>query len=438
MPEHIAGFSHCEIGFDERGALTDAAALDATIDQMRDAGLTDLIVLCHGWNNDRKIARSLYERFFGEMRKVLDRSQPTADRVVGTLGVYWPSMRWADEPEAAGGAASIGDAPATESELVTSLKAVYAEPAQQQAIDEMAELLDRQPESLEDLQQFQRLLATLTPDADELDETEEAGAALLVDDGHTREVFELLSEESDIRAPQGAADLGSPFRRLWAGAKEALRQATYWQMKKRAGVIGRTGLGPLLSKLRDELSSPDSTLSIHLCGHSFGARLVSFALAGLPDDGKPSPVTSMLLVQGAFSHFTFADELPHDRQRGGALAGMADRVDGPVLVTHSERDLAVTRLYPLASLVARQDAAALEDRLFRWGAMGFQGAQSVNAHGERLGRVGTAYPFQQHGVINLDSNHVIRKGGPPAGAHSDIFHPEIAWAGLSAAGLVAA
>ena len=37
--------------------------------------------------------------------------------------------------------------------------------------------------------------------------------------------------------------------------------------------------------------------------------------------------------------------------------------------------------------------------------------------------------------LNLDGNAVINRGGPPAGAHSDIFHPELVWAGLAAAGL---
>jgi len=30
----------------------------------------------------------------------------------------------------------------------------------------------------------------------------------------------------------------------------------------------------------------------------------------------------------------------------------------------------------------------------------------------------------------------VTAGPPPSGAHSDIFHPELVWAGLAAAGLV--
>lgn len=30
----------------------------------------------------------------------------------------------------------------------------------------------------------------------------------------------------------------------------------------------------------------------------------------------------------------------------------------------------------------------------------------------------------------------VKSGGPPAGAHDDIFHPELVWVGLGAASLV--
>jgi hypothetical protein len=76
----------------------------------------------------------------------------------------------------------------------------------------------------------------------------------------------------------GAVGLGNPFKKLWDGAKDALRIATYWQMKTRAGVVGRQGLGKVLTRLVNEVPG----LRVHLLGHSFGARLVSFSLSGFP------------------------------------------------------------------------------------------------------------------------------------------------------------
>ena len=90
-------------------------------------------------------------------------------------------------------------------------------------------------------------------------------------------------------------------------------------MKKRAGVVGQVGLGPLVAQIRQLLPG----LRIHLLGHSFGARLVSYSLAGLPAGltGAASPVKSLTLIQGAFSHYTFARSLPFD-PNGGGLAGL--------------------------------------------------------------------------------------------------------------------
>jgi pimeloyl-ACP methyl ester carboxylesterase len=213
------------------------------------------------------------------------------------------------------------------------------------------------------------------------------------------------------------------------GAKEALRQATYWEMKNRAGVVGRGGLGPLLGRLAK--AAPG--IRVHLIGHSFGARLVSYALAGLPDDG-PSPVASVTVLQGAFSHFAFATPLPFDAGRHGALAGMEARIQGPLTVCFSTHDGAVGRFYPLASIVARDDTAGGHDALYRWGGMGADGAQNADAVLDRIQPpgAGATYRFARNRILNVDASDIVRRGGPPSGAHSDIVHPELTWIVLAA------
>jgi hypothetical protein len=430
MTATIAGFPHWEVEFDEAGQLTHPGDQASVAEEVAASQVTDLFVLCHGWNNNPRKARELFSEFFQQMHDVLDQQGTPPDRRIGTIGVIWPSMRWADEPVGTrvGGAASFEAEPESEGDLVTELKQVYRDPAQQATLEELARLLEQQPEDYAELERFQRLLADLVPPKEAMDETEEGGSSLLID-GKADEVFDLLGDESEISAPSGAAFLGSPLRKLWAGAKEGLRQATYWQMKHRAGEVGGKGLGPLIGAIQRR----QPNIRVHLQGHSFGARVVSFALAGLPSDGGSSPVKSLLLVQGAFSHYAFADQLPHDPERGGALAGMASRVDGPIVATYSVHDNAVGRLYPLASMLARQDAAAFEDLLERWRAIGHDGAQAVMAREVELGPVGARYPFVAGGFVNLNGNDVIRQGEGPSGAHSDIFHPEIAWAALNAA-----
>jgi hypothetical protein len=298
-------------------------------------------------------------------------------------------------------------------------------------LDELARLLAERPEDAAALARFQTLMGELAGEPDAAIAAEDQGELALVEDDAEAVFGRFADAVPDTGEAGPAAGLGDAFGRLWRGGKEALRQLTYFEMKKRAGVVGKDGLGPVLGRLGG--AAPG--LRVHLLGHSFGARLVSFALAGLPDPGA-SPVASLYLLQGAFSHFAFADALPTDPGRGGALKGMASRVGGPLLASFSVHDLAVGRLYPLASLSSRDDAAAAEDLLFRWGGIGHDGAQAVQAAEADLGPVGAAYPLQPGRFLNLNGNAIINRGGPPSGAHSDIFHPELVWAGLVAAGLV--
>jgi hypothetical protein len=435
MAGEIAGMAHWELGFDE-GGRPDQGELDRLLAEVPARGVTDLLMFSHGWNSDRRQARRLYQLWFGQVPGLLGRAGASATGV-GSVGVVWPAKRWADEPEptAAGGGGAAGlevaAAAADDPALVEDLKDAFPGEQRAQVLDELARLLTERPEDAAALARFQTLMGELAGEPDAARASEDQGELALVEDEPEAVFGRFADAVPDTGEGGGAAGFGDSFGRLWKGAKEALRQLTYFEMKKRAGVVGKDGLGPVLGRLG--AAAPE--LRVHLLGHSFGARLVSFALAGVPDAGA-SPVASLYLLQGAFSHFAFADALPTDPGRGGALKGMASRVGGPLVASFSVHDLAVGRLYPLASLSSREDAAAAEDALFRWGGIGHDGAQAVQAAEVELGPVGAAYRFQPGRFVNLNANAVVNRGGPPAGAHSDIFHPELVWAGLAAAGLV--
>ena len=77
---------------------------------------------------------------------------------------------------------------------------------------------------------------------------------MLIDDARTlferyRDTLRSLGVTFPDGGGGGAAGLGDALHGIWHGAKEALRQATYWQMKNRAGVVGKAGLGPVLGRL---------------------------------------------------------------------------------------------------------------------------------------------------------------------------------------------
>jgi hypothetical protein len=296
---------------------------------------------------------------------------------------------------------------------------------------------EAQDEFHERLVSFSTRAGTADDDGESASGTPSAQPAMLGDDAPTlfgRFSDALQATGADLAGTgdgTGTAGLGDILSHVWHGAKEALRTATYWQMKNRAGTVGRVGLGPVLGALA--AATPD--LRVHLLGHSFGARLVSNALAGLPEG--PSPVASTTLLQGAFSHFAFVAQLAFDPSRAGALAGKRGRVAGPFTVCFSVHDGAVGRFYPLASLAAGDDSAGAHDPMWRWGGMGADGAQNPDAAlvAVQPAGPGTTYPFSSEDILNVDASDVVKAGGPPSGAHSDIVHEELTWIALSAAGL---
>jgi hypothetical protein len=142
-------------------------------------------------------------------------------------------------------------------------------------------------------------------------------------------------------------------------------------------------------------------------------------------------VASVTLLQGAFSHYAFAPSLPHAPADAGALRDAWRRVDGPVVACHSRHDTALGVIYPLASRMAG-DASGLVGPDRRWWAVGHSGIQAVRATRGLTLEAALRDGLPTTGCVNADVASVVRRGGPPAGAHSDILHPELARIALAA------
>ncbi|HET7074522.1 MAG TPA: serine-threonine protein kinase [Mycobacterium sp.] len=448
MTDTIANRPTWRLTFDKDGGV-DPQTLTELKQGIADNRLTDLVLFSHGWNTDEAAANSLYDRWFQLLADQVD-----ANVKVGFVGVRWPSQLWRDEPipdfdpapkRDAGGAAALEERPTTAAGPPTidpaqleDLKEIF--PAGTAQLDAIAALLTQEPSQEQvnalfaAMREFSK--ATLTGfndgEAKQSDQPGMLGAQQNPNDVFTKFADKLAEAGVDFSDGGGTAGLGDFANKLLNGAKEALRQLTYWQMKNRAGVVGENGLGPVIGQLAGQFDG----LRIHLIGHSFGARLVSFALAGLPA-ANPSPVKAVTLLEGAYSRFAFSNPLPFltelDEPRAGALAGRLDRIDGPLTVCFSSHDLALGIFYPLASAAAGDDSAALSDPLSRWRAMGSDGAFGPDP--QPLGRAGSVYPFKVGEILNLDASDVVTRGGPPAGAHSDIFYPQLAWVVAAAGGL---
>jgi hypothetical protein len=412
----IAGLPYYELTFTADGTLTADGGLTAAVAA---GGITNLFVFAHGWNDSVQTARGLYRSIFTMLAGMLGPDQPTA----AVVGVIWPSLLFPEDDPAGPGTPSTG------AQLATALAPAF--PGKENDLAAMGALLDTQPPDASQLVRFHQLASGLvtTP----VLAPEDAGPAAAITASTSAVFGQAAAMAKTAAGGPGAQGLPNPFTALWSGGKEMLRSMSYYEMKNRAGVIGRGGLGPLLAGL----ASAAAPLRIHLMGHSFGARLVSFALTGLPATavGAASPVKSLSLIQGAFSHFSFARPTPCAAVPAGALAGVLDRVDGPLLSTFTAADRAVGWWYPAASMLAHENAESLTDLDYEWGGMGHDGFQQSPA--------GTTVPLQPQGFdygfaagrcYLLDANQVICANQSAfSGAHSDIQHPEVAWAVRSAA-----
>ncbi|GGM01473.1 hypothetical protein GCM10010129_51210 [Streptomyces fumigatiscleroticus] len=392
-----------------------------------DRGVRDLVVFAHGWNNDRAVAARLHSRFFAPIPDL----SPAAR--IGYVGVVWPSIRFPDEPVpdfprwASDGTAGAGLDKDTRHALLETF------PGRAVMIEQLARLLEQQPCERAELEEFGRLvrlLVEVVPPGPQL-----LFAADTLAEGVPQNEPGIFSQPTAsvcddfaralayLQSPGGTAGFTPPGP--WKGAHELLRQATYHAMKRRAGTVGERGLGRVVG----QLAAAAPWLRVHLVGHSFGARLVSFALRGLPRGVRT--VKSVTLLQGALSHYVFAARLPHDARATGVLQGQQNRVDGPLVCCHSRHDSALGTLYPLASRPAgdaRSVAAVDIGRALgpRWGALGHDGVRAVP--GTRAVTLAEALltPLPRSGCVNVDAAAVVRRGGPPSGAHSDIVHPELA------------
>ncbi len=443
--DQIAGRPHWELTFDKSGALTSPAAGEF-LTEAAASGVADLFVMSHGWGSSVGGARGLYKAMFPLVATAVKQAHGIGP--IGFAGIIWPSLWFPDPPPAAAaqvatavaaGRPGAADAALSGQQIADTLKASFDDPGQSASVQQMGQLIDagtagvgNEPEATQQarLAQFHGLLQTLVPGGPQ--PAEDAGETALLQTDDPQRDYAYISDVLGSAPAGGAAEgLDDIFGKVWNGAKGALRAASYYEMKARAGDVGRKGLGPLLERLHARAPG----MRVHLMGHSFGARLVSFSLSGI-SSAAASPVASLCLIQGAFSHWSFAHVQDMPFGTAGALNQYADRVHGPLVATFSEFDYAVGRWYPRASFLAQQDAQAAADPASQWGGMGADGFQGVAPAGSfDLLPVGTAYSLMPGSFYRVDGSAVIANISQSSfsGAHSDIRHLPVAWLAVSAA-----
>ena len=432
-------FAHVEAHFDKNGqsiGADPASALQAILELPENRSITDLLVLSHGWNNNAEQAREFYNPLLHSLSAVAPMERLSDSLAV--VALYWPSKQFDFERRRRGGGAAGVSAGGRSADHATVIA----------ALDDLRELTetDAQQNSIE-------VASAMVPDLDDLRSARDAFVASLLPllsdqvngdagDGPEplltqltgREVLDKLDRPLPP-APAGATHddvsagsvVGGAAGGVAAGAQRGalsfINLLTFWKMKARAGTVGRRGVAPLL----DRIARSQGNQRLHLAGHSFGARLLTAAAMAVSEQ---TALASLSLLQGAFSHHGFAENLTgnpeHPRRGAFRKVVEARKVQGPIIITHTRNDRAVGLAYPIAARLSRDDAAALGDADSRFGGMGSNGAVRTNeAKFLQLGPDGTRYAFQSNPVYNLQADAFVSN-------HSDVTGPEVATALLAA------
>ncbi len=438
-----------KVHYDASGVPSDEAAFLTDVATQKPK---HLFVISHGWNNDESEADTLYDNFFKAMDSVWAQFPAIDPTTCFTLGVIWPSKMFDENAFAAIAPSLPGTAPAIrgtaaamqpdafDAQLtaqLTVLKQIANNPTADQLLDHAINQITLLGVSQSAQDDFVAALAGAFPaPPQESDPGVDGGLAHLTTmQGHI--ALATISRTLNARAVPaqgaflgGAAQLGgalgfNPIQAVKDAALALANVTTYWTIKERAGLIGRTGVAQTIAKTLVDVPG----IKVHLIGHSFGGRLVTAAANALTGGSPGHQVATMSLLQAAYSHFGLATNYQPNVDGVFRSVITSKKVTGEIQVTHSVHDVAVGLAYPIASALANQIGQGLF--INPWGGMGADGARATpEALDDTLRPVGQAYQPLPTGkmVRNLNGDAIIQN-------HGDVTHDEIAFTVLRAVSL---
>lgn len=433
----IADFPYIEVEFDASGDVVTAAHQTSVNDFAAQQGITDLFVISHGWNNNRAEALDLYTKLFTSMRSQLSAGHfDLSARVIGVLGIIWPSKKFDGNDATPPDAAGLGgqDEAQAVKDLIDQLKELIEADGADGSIDTLKNLVPDLEDSADARRVFVEDLRALLPQ----DAANDEDASDQFFDTSPQELFDRLKAPSElmplpngqgggavggVMPDGGAAGLLSDFgNSATAAARRALNYTTYYIMKARAGKVGGRGVAGLVRSVCEHKTD----LKVHFIGHSFGGRVVTAATRMLGETQAPRP-TSLSLLQAAFSHNGFAQSFRPGKD-GFFRTVIADSVvAGPIIVTHTTNDKANAWAYPIASRIAFDNASMFGGPRDPYGAIGANGAQFTPeaSNADMLNPGASGYDFSGRSIYNLQSNAHIAD-------HGDVHGEAVAFAILSA------
>jgi hypothetical protein len=358
------------VSFDDAGKLENPKAWPTTKDDIARGNPSHVFVITHGWRTSKAKA----DETVADFAKLLH-AQKTKDEVIQVIGLRWPSL--------------LGE---NDGPLDLALK---------QAAQSISKSMGKS-ETAKDYRE--KLKVTLNKPSTRL----LVSATLR---------FQLPPQEQLERMIDNAGEVEN--------VENALTMFSYYEMKRRANLVGSRGLQECLTQLQDAMPGA----KFHLVGHSFGCKVCLACLACAERAGKQ--VESVTLLQGAVSAFCFADNIDGLKDEPqGAYADVPKRVKGCICITHTKNDKALTVAYVGASQAAGQvgelPGRHFERKLGHYAALGAKGIIGVaDVPICTMCDVGQAYKLRR-GLNAINADKIVQ-------SHGDVRRPEVAWLIWSAA-----
>lgn len=363
MPDTIIGpvtlngvdFETWLLKFDKNGTCESEKTRAALLKRVTDAPPPAIVVFSHGWNNEYADAKDLYREFLVHLQDHLTAHPPNVPLLF--IGIIWPStwLSFDTGPKiAAAGLTSLEEA-----QLADELASGLSEPDRK----ELKVLLNAPQLDVVQARQMTGLLSkslgtTTAPAAREAAESASPDADTLFKALYAVQMLTPLASGANDDDDEGGTVDGHPARSLrsagWLSAfdpRKAIRIASVYQMKDRAGTVGVNGV----SNLVDALKAAAPNTPLHLVGHSFGAKVMMSALAHYEGE----KVESVLLLQPAISHLCMEDSLPDKPGTPGAFHAVPGKIRQALIATYSGHDVPLHDLFHLA-LLREEDVGELD------------------------------------------------------------------------------
>lgn len=329
------------ITFDAEGRCTSPQARTDLIKAVRDGAFDHVIVFSHGWNNVWDEVEDLNRKLIAALSSVWDARHWVRSPRVLVVSIFWPSVAVVAEVER--GPDIAGDD--TDQHALDALAAALL-PTQ---AARLRDLVARGELAPAEAAEFASLLAPLLSGDDEIDALPPSTTDLItmarsIDQASPDPTGVIIDPSDDVWADitAGPVSAGTLNPLSW---RYLIRVGSVYAMKRRAGVVGTRGVSPLLL----DLLNIAGRTALHLGGHSYGCRVMLSAVCAQPSEYT---VASLLLLQPAVSCYCFAEQVPTTGQPGGYRTAL-DRVRQPIMLTFSEHDSALHKLFGLAMALAR-------------------------------------------------------------------------------------